>query len=113
MVKALSGIIEVTVLSDSTASRCEVACGTDWSSPEVTALADQRIKDRFGGRVRTTYIDLSRATSIPNAGKWREMAKEKNLPLPLLLVNGDLRIPGDFDIRQLLDVIEATIEMGK
>jgi len=33
------------------------------------------------------------------------------LPLPLLIINGEPRIPGQFDIRLLLDAIDAEIEI--
>ena len=33
------------------------------------------------------------------------------MPLPVLLANGRPRIAGEFDIRQLLDVIEAGLEV--
>lgn len=40
----------------------------------------------------------------------RKIAKE-NLPMPLLLVDGEVRIAGEFEIRQLIDAIEAVKEM--
>ncbi|MBA7696303.1 hypothetical protein ES703_104948 [subsurface metagenome] len=44
--------------------------------------------------------------------EWKEVIKNKGLLLPLLLLNGKLRISGQFDIRQLLDTIEVEIEIG-
>jgi len=32
--------------------------------------------------------------------------------VPLLLVNGRLRIAGQFDVRQIVDAIEAEMEIG-
>ncbi len=47
-----------------------------------------------------------------DALEWKEIIKNKNLSLPLLLVNGQPRVSGEFDIRQLLDAIEVEIEIG-
>ncbi|MFC2056992.1 hypothetical protein ACFLTO_05460 [Chloroflexota bacterium] len=44
--------------------------------------------------------------------EWSGVIKDRNLLLPLLLINGQLRISGRFDIRQLLDTIGIEIEMG-
>jgi len=38
--------------------------------------------------------------------------RDRNLLLPLLLIDGEPRISGQFDLRQLLDAIEAALEMG-
>ena len=92
--------------------KCDVGCGEDWSSPETLALAEQRIKDRFGDKIQLQYLDLSQTMPNHEALEWNEVIKNKNLSLPLLLINGQPRISGLFDIRQLLDTIEVEIEMG-
>ena len=43
---------------------------------------------------------------------WIETIKSRNLGVPLLVVNGQIRIAGNFDIRQMIDVIEVDREMG-
>ena len=104
--------IKITIINDSRWQECEAECGIDWSSSEAMALASQRIKDRFGDGVQLAYLDLSKAVANHDALEWREVIKNKDLLLPLLLINGQLRISGRFDIRQLLDTIEVEIEMG-
>ena len=42
----------------------------------------------------------------------QQRISDGNLSLPLLLINGEPRISGPFDIRMLLDAIEAEIEMN-
>ena len=105
--------IKITIINDSCRQECEAECGIDWSSPEAVALASQRIKDRFGDGVQLAYLDLSKAVANHDALEWSEVIKDKDLLLPLLLSNGQLRISGRFDIRQLLDTIEVEIEMGR
>ena len=104
--------IQITVLDDSSREKCDAACGVDWSSAEALDLASQRMKDRFGEEVRLTYLDLAKAMANALTLKWKQAIKDKGLSLPLLLINGKFRISGEFDIRQLLDAIEAEIEIG-
>ncbi len=104
--------IKITIVDDSKGEKCDADCAVDWSSPEAVALASQRIKDRFGNRVKLEYLDLSKPAASHNALEWNEVIKNKSLPLPLLIINGQPRISGPFDIRRLLDAIEAEMEIG-
>ncbi|MFC1990428.1 hypothetical protein ACFLVW_07785 [Chloroflexota bacterium] len=99
-------------IDDKCRRECDADCGTDWSSAEAIALASQRIEDRFGAKMGLSYLDLSQPTAEPHALEWRREIENKNLLLPLLLINGQPRISGQFDIRQLLDAIEAEMEIG-
>ncbi|MFC1932239.1 DUF1462 family protein [Chloroflexota bacterium] len=104
--------IQIVIVNDSKGEKCDAECGVDWSSAEAVALASQRIEDRFGDEIKLEYIDLSQATDNPFALELSQEIKNKNLSLPLLLINGQPRISGQFDIRQLLDTIEVEIELG-
>ncbi len=102
--------MQITVIDDSKAEKCEAHCGIDWSSKEAITLINQRIKERFGGRVKLEYLDLSK----PRTGRALELnqlVKGENRPLPLLVINGQPRISGQFDIRHLLDAIDAEMEI--
>jgi len=91
-------------------SECDASCGEDWSSPDVVGMARQRVKERFGNEMKLEYLDLAKATTNRQTSKWRQDIK--NLSVPVLLINGEPRIAGQFTIRQLLDAIEAEIEIG-
>lgn len=104
--------IRVTIVDDSKGEKCDVGCGVDWSSEEDMALAEQRIKDRFGGTVRLEYLDRSRPSDSDHASELISGIGDEGLSFPLLLVNGEARISGQFDIRRLLDVIEAETELS-
>jgi len=102
--------MQITVIDDSKAEKCEAHCGIDWSSKEAITLINQRIKERFGGRVKLEYLDLSK----PRTGRALELnqlVKDENRPLPLLVINGQPRISGQFDIRHLLDAVDAEMEI--
>ena len=105
-------VIQITILDDSSREECDASCGENWSSPEVIALARQRIKDGFGDKMRLEYLDIARATANRQVLEWSQVIRNKSLAVPLLLINGETRIAGQFDIRQLLDAIEAEIEIG-
>jgi len=104
--------IKITIVDDSRRQECDAGCGVDWSSPETIALASQRIKDRFGDKIQLVYLDLAKAKANRDTLEWNQEIKDKDLSLPLLLLNGKLRLSGQFDIRQLLDAIEAEMEIG-
>jgi len=100
--------IQIVIVDDSKGEKCDANCGVDWSSAEAITLAKQRIKDRFGDRARLEHIDLSESIS----DRALELSQRfKDLSLPLLVINGKPRISGQFDIRLLLDAIDAEIEI--
>ncbi len=103
--------IQVIIVDDSNDERCEAHCGMDWSSAEVISLATERIRDRFGDRVELEYLDLSKPVTNHHVLELSQGIKNKNLSLPLLTINGQPRISGQFDIRQLLDTIETEVEI--
>ncbi len=103
--------IQITIVDDSTGEKCDAYCGVDWSSAEAIALASQRIKDRFGDKIQLEYLDLSKPMTNHRALELNQEVRNKNLSLPLLLINGEPRISGQFDIRQLLDAIDAEMEI--
>ena len=103
--------IQITIVDDSKVEKCEAHCGADWSSPEVIALASQRIRDRFGGKIQLDYLDLAKPVANHYTSGLKQRVRNKKLPLPLLVINGEPRISGQFDIRLLLDAIDAEIEI--
>ncbi len=103
--------VKATIVDDtSSASRCRQGCGIDWSKTGSIEAAREQIRDKFGPRATLEYVDLV-APSKPAA--FRKMKSTvKGLPVPVLLSNGRPRIAGEFDVRQILDVIEADLEAG-
>ena len=103
--------IQITIVDDSKSEKCNAHCGVDWSSPQVIALASQRIRDRFGDKIELDYLDLSKPITNHHTPELNQIAGRKNPPLPLLVINGQSRISGQFDIRLLLDAIDAELEI--
>ena len=104
--------IEISIIDESSRRDCDAGCGTDWSSPDAVALATRQIENRFGSEVRLEYSDLSRDAVDRQALEWRQAIRERNLSVPLLLINGRLRVAGQFDVRQIVDAVEAEMEIG-
>ena len=104
--------LQINIIDNSSREKCDADCGVDWSALENIDLVCQQIKDRFAGKIELQYLDLSKAVTDDDTLQWSQTIENKSLALPLLLVNGQIRISGLFDIRQLLDAIEAEIEIG-
>lgn len=106
----MSEPIKVTIFynSKSKSEECDAYCGIDWASAEAATMVSQRVKERFGDRIQIEYFDLSE----PNQRtiKLEQAMERENQILPSLVIDGRIRISGQFDIRHLLDAIEAEIE---
>jgi len=103
--------IQITIVDDSQGTKCDAHCGVDWSSAEVIALASNRIKERFGKKIKLNYLDLSKPMTNHYAIELNQRIKKEKLPLPLLAINGQPRISGQFDIHLLLEAIDAEMEI--
>ena len=111
MMRLVKQGIQIIIVDDGKAEKCDAGCGIDWSSPEVRALAERQIGGRFGDIGQLEYLDLSE----PFAGKitlgLRQKFGDEYQSLPVLVINGEVRIAGQFDIRMLLDAIDAEMEI--
>lgn len=103
--------MEIAIIDDTSRRDCVVDCGTNWSSPEAIDLANRQISNRFGIEAHLEYTDLSRTTPDHPAAQWNRTIREKGLSVPLLLINGQLRVAGQFDTRQIIDAVEAEMEL--
>ncbi|MBA7645276.1 hypothetical protein ES703_53031 [subsurface metagenome] len=112
MLPVIKHTIQVTIVDDTKGEKCDAHCGVDWSSIEAITLASQRIKDGFGDKIQLEYLDLSKPIANRHASELIQGIKNKDLSLPLLLINGKPRISGQFDIRLLLDAINAELELN-
>ena len=105
-------VVKINIIEDTSRRYCDINCGTDWSSEEAVILANQQIRGRFGTEVRLEYIDLSRNVPNQQLENWQLAIREKDLSVPLLLINGHLRVAGQFDTRQIINAIETEMELG-
>ena len=105
--------LQVTIINDPLRKAdCDGACGADWSSMQTLDMARKQIHERFGENARLTYIDVAEGTMTDSLQSWLDYIKERKLSVPLLVIDGQVRISGHFDVRQMMDAIEVQTEMG-
>ncbi len=103
----------VEIVDDTSRRDCDADCGTDWSSAEMVALASEQVERRFGGAATIVYRDLAGDELDAGQLEMKRDIRQRGLSVPLLLVNGRLRVAGQFDIRQIVDAVEAEMEIGQ
>jgi len=105
--------ITVHIVDNNAGQKCDARCGTDWSRDESQSEARKTLQSRFGDRVGLAFVDLARDAG---AGIPRDVLRRissGDIALPVLLIDGELRITGYFDMRMAADVIEAELEMQR
>jgi len=103
--------IRVTVVDEAANPKCDARCGLDFSSPETLKTTTEVLRKLFGSRVKIEHASLATI----EAGSLSEIAERVRcgeLSLPLLLINGKVRISGYFDLHSLQEAIQAEIEMA-
>jgi disulfide oxidoreductase YuzD len=103
--------LKVVILHDRAGEACDVSCGMDWSLPENRQLAAERLKERFGLELEAEYVEVSDPKAAQKYPEILEKLKKEKVPTPLLVINDAIRISGYFDIRMLVDMVEAEMEM--
>lgn len=102
---------EITILDDSRVLRCDAGCGIKWSKKEELEMARKQIKSHLLEAFTLEYLDLAQQEVNKKFTPLLQKAKKANLQYPLLIINGDIRISGDFDLRMLSDMIDAAREL--
>lgn len=96
-------VLRLTVVGNSRAPLCRADCGMDWSLPETLAQARQALQEHFGDHVKIEYVDIAHSK--------KSTRRAKGTSYPLLMVDGNVRLAGQFDLRQVIDIAETEIEM--
>lgn len=107
----MPSLYKVTVIDDTEADKCEGHCGLEFSSPQVIEQTTELLRNLFGETVQLEYLELRGPVAGRQHPEIVERVRTENLPLPLLLINGNLRVSGYFDTDLLKRVIQADLEM--
>lgn len=91
---------------------CAEGCGVDWLSEENQRLAQQLVSRNFGASVRLSFVNLSLPQERTRHREMVERVGKEGLVLPVLVINGEVRISGHFDFRMLRDMVEVAREVG-
>lgn len=102
----------ITILDDSRVRKCYAGCGVNWSKKEELDSAREQIKRQFHDDFILEYLDMAQPEVSEKFSKIVQKAKHADLLYPLLIINGDIRISGDFDLRMLTDMMDASRELG-
>ena len=92
---------------------CAEGCGVDWTQEENRNLARQNLRGFFGDRVQVEFLDLDAPSTQEAFQDIARRVQENDLLLPVLVVNGEVRISGFFDFRMLRDMVEVAGELGR
>ncbi len=102
--------LEVSIIFGKEAGACDAGCGTDWSLPENIAAARNDVSSKFGPRVALSFCNLSFSSDCRVPEDLSRLIAAGSIMLPLLVIEGEARITGYFDLRMMRDVIEAEME---
>lgn len=92
---------------------CAEACGMDWLSLENQQLARHSLEMRFGQKISVDFHNLAEPSAQAQFPQLLKQIEKERLYLPLLLIDGEVRINGHFDLRMLLDMVEAERELAR
>ena len=104
-------LLSVSIVEDGSAGKCDARCGVDWSLDENRQAAQKEIRARFGQRVGLSFYDMAAPTECRVPADIVDRVLSKSIAAPLLVIDGELRIAGYFDIRMMCDTIQAALEM--
>ncbi|MBI2859112.1 MAG: hypothetical protein HYX90_08545 [Chloroflexi bacterium] len=102
--------LKVEIVTGASAGACDAGCGVDWNLPQNLAAAKEEAHKRFGPRVRLSLCSISSPCQDGLPTSLQQQIEGGVVLLPVLLVKGEPRISGYFDMRMMLDVIEAALE---
>lgn len=102
----------IIILDDSRVVRCGAGCGINWAKKEEAEKAREQVKKRLRDDFVLQYLDMANPVVAEKFAPVLKKANKAELLYPLLIINGDIRISGDFDLRMLTDMIDASRELG-
>lgn len=110
---ALSGPLQVVIFEDREQGKpCNESCGVDWLKEENQELAQQLIARNFGDGVQLRFVNLAEPGAEQQHSAMIARIVGEQLLLPALVINGEVKISGYFDLRMLRDMIEVAQEVG-
>ena len=102
--------LQVLVVTDSTVPKCQAECGTDWSATEHREELTSAVRAKFADSAIVAFLDMA-TPPAEDSVTTRRLIASKGWGVPLLLIDGERRIEGTFDIRMALDMIQVALEM--
>jgi len=89
---------------DACSSGCCSSCGPTKSFEEMTDELARELESSFDGRITTKYVDLSE--HMHEYPKLIEAVQTKRVPLPLVMINEDVKFAGGIPLEDIIREIE-------
>ncbi len=89
--------LQILIIDNDYGTLCQTKCGTDWSSPDVRTRVTKELKERYEDRIKIEYTKAA----VNHSGEGS-----------ILMMNGQIRLTGQFDKLQLIEIIETELELG-
>ena len=102
-----SAPIRVTIFDNTGEAQCTGCCRPNRSLEEI-AVVTQQLQGKYGDGVEVEYIDLADSENDDIMGQIRA----HELPLPVVSINGVLRLAGGAGYRDIVELIETLKEVG-
>ncbi len=99
--------VRVTIFDHSKEEHCFGYCGVAWSLEEI-AFVTEHLKRKYGDAVEVEYIDIAGSKAPPEI---IDRIRTHNLPLPVVAINGILKLSGCVEYRGIMEAIEAQREV--
>ncbi len=97
--------ISVTIFDDSSSEHC-LGCG------ERFELVIEHLKEKYGDEVAVEHLDLAEPAIRLQHQEVVNRVKESGLMLPLVAIDGVLRLCGGVEYRTIVEAIETHKEVG-
>ncbi|TAK36869.1 MAG: hypothetical protein EPO21_01055 [Chloroflexota bacterium] len=109
------GVVEATnrprmrlaILNDTSHRDGCTYCFDTWSTPEDITFIVGRLRERYGDQVTVEYVDVALHQPDADDARLVELARQQGLPLPIVAINGSIKLIGAADYRVIAEAIEA------
>jgi disulfide oxidoreductase YuzD len=102
--------ILVQILDDSREDGCP-GCAPPWLSWRAAKLANEYLQRIYGDSVLVSFIDLASSSFAQDEARLAEQVQNKGLTLPVVAIDGKLRLSGVLDFGRIADAIETLREV--
>ncbi len=103
-------LVRVTVFGLQGQDVCLISgCGTEIGSAQAADRLARELTALLGNWVMVRYFDLAQPEWAEKFAAILEGARERNLPFPLVAINGDIVLAGPFDTGAVLRMVHAAL----
>lgn len=116
MIDTMVDRVKVTIFDDTASSacaECSAQCEFPWRPQEMVAITAAELRQRLGEEVEVEFIDLAHPPKADGGPYGEIIAQGRAKPylLPLVAVNGVLRLSGGLSTQRIIQVIDTVREV--